>query len=157
MSDIKELSNEKERKDTLVKKIKEIEYSAYAHYFYNPEHLESEIFPIVVINPTFILKRTQETFELGKPAYFLKGKPVFILVRDLPFSIELEFSQSKELIKTLKEKGYSAKDINAKLNSIYVNQVFRSKRFNKQDILLFLLSILTSVLITAMCFMMFME
>lgn len=136
---------------------RQVEYKAYAHYFYNDKHLESTIFPIPVITNNFRLKSTQETFSLGKASYYLNGKPVYVLVRKIPFSIPFRLRYSKRYKMVLQDKGYTSDQIDAILNSIHVNHIFRAKRLTTQDLLLWLLSILCSVLITAMTFTIFME
>lgn len=131
---------------------RELAFAGYILYIWNPEKLECKLHPLTEIKPTCRVNSTSETFQLGKPAFFIDGKPLFVLVRGIPYSIELKLLDKKER-KRLDEKGYSASEIDAKVNSIYTNQIFRAKRLNKNDIIIFVLSIITSVLTTSMCFM----
>lgn len=101
-------------------------YDAYLLYFYDPESLNSKIFPLYRLETTIRLKSTNETFNLSQPAFYLEGRPVFIVLRDYPTSISMEFMETEKR-KSLIEKGYTASEIDAKIHSIYTQRVFRSK------------------------------
>jgi len=122
----------------------------YLLYIWNPEKLNCKLFPLPEVKSTVRISSYSETFQLGKPAMFLEGKPLFIVVREIPYSIELELIDNDERNKLLTEKGYTPSEIDAKINSIYVNRIFRAKRLSRTDIIIFGLSILATALITAM-------
>lgn len=144
---IKELSEKAKFKTT-----ENIAFAGYVLYFWNPEHLECDLKPLPSIAPTCRIKGTNEIYQLGKPAMFLNGKPLFVVVRDVPYSIELQLESKSKVISKLKEKGYTSSEIDAKIHSIYTNQIFRSKRLSKTDFIIFILSIITSVLLTSLFF-----
>jgi hypothetical protein len=131
---------------------KQMAFAGYVLYIWNPNKLECKLLPLTEIKPTCRINSTAETFQLGKPAMFIDGKPLFVLIRDIPYSIELELLTDKTR-EYIKEKGYSASEIDAKINSVYTNRIFRSKRLNKTDFIIFGLAILTTILTTSMFFM----
>lgn len=114
-------------------------------YFFDVEHLESELIPLTEIPSTIRLKKTQEVFELAEPAIFLSGKPVFFVVRGNPLSLTVDMAETQ-----LKKKGYSASEIDARIESIYTNQLFRRKFVSKEWIFAWFLSILLTVTTTWM-------
>lgn len=140
-----------------------IAFMGYVLYFWNTDKLQAKLHPLPEIPPTIRIKSTGEKFELGKPAFFIDGKPLFVLLRGIPFSIEIEIKNSKYKIKNengekipiIENKGYSANEIDAKLNSIYVNRIFRAKSLTTTHIIIFILSLLSSVLITSMFWMIY--
>lgn len=177
-------------KQHLVNKAKEtIAFEGYLHYFYNTETgLNSDMFPLPQVKDNVRLSKTGEVFELGKPAYQLRGKNVFIVVRKIPYSIQIKLITKNTLkdtiefrIKTSKnesktksflmknllkkygysqkeieemkqtlivQKGYSAGEIDAKTGSVYTNRIFRAKSLTTTHYIIYLLSVLSSVLST---------
>lgn len=126
--------------NNLKSKIKENEeIEAFVHYIYDIDKWESRLIPLPKIKPLLELKSKNELYKLEKIAYYLNGKPVFLLVRGIAFSLELE-----KLENTLRIKGYSADEIQAKLNSIYVNSIFRKGSLQFKD---YLVLILTNIIV----------
>lgn len=136
--------------EKLKNKIKETEELAgYVHYVYDIDKWESILKPLPKIKPILELKNENETYKLDKIAYYLNGKPVFLVVRGIPFSLEIEETNT-----VLRIKGYSADEINAKINSIYVNSVFRKGSLQFKDYLVLLLSnIITGLVVYIITFM----
>lgn len=132
-----------------IKSIEEIE--AYVHYVYDREKWESKLYPISKIKPIIEFKEYKEIYKLDSVAYYLNGKPVFLLLRGIPFSLEM-----KETEQILTLKGYSASEIEAKINSIYTNHVFRKGSLQFKDYLVLLLTnIITGLAIYIITFMSF--
>jgi len=131
---------------------KTVAFAGYLIYIWNPEHIECELKPLPTIQPICRLASVNETYQLGKPAMFFNGKPVFIVIRGIPYSIELEFITREKDIALLMEKGYSASEIDAKVHSVYTNSIFRNKRWSKMDTLVYILSIITTALTTSILF-----
>jgi len=121
----------KNRMDTILKRA--LSFAGYVLYCYNPQNLNFKLIPL------------GEVFNLGQPSMYLEGKPLFIVVREIPYSIDLVLDKSK-----LYEKGYSASEIDAKIHSIYTQRIFRPPRITFQAVILIILTILTSCLITYM-------
>ena len=131
---------------------KQVAFAGYLIYIWNPEHIECELKPLPTIQPICRLASVNETYQLGKPAMFFNGKPVFIVLRGIPYSIELEFTTNEKEVIKLMEKGYSASEIDAKVHSVYTNSIFRNKRWSKMDALVYILSIITTALTTSIIF-----
>ena len=149
--------------DDIRRKVKDfatekIAYSGYLLYIWNSEKLAMELKPMVSIEPTIQIRSTKEIFQVGIPAGILNGKPLFVAVRGIPYTVEMDLTQTKikDGFKTLLTlKGYSASEIEAKLNSIYINRIFRAKVLSRNMLILWILSLITSVLITSMGFMVY--
>ncbi|HEC92910.1 MAG TPA: hypothetical protein ENI51_07980 [Candidatus Atribacteria bacterium] len=133
----------KNRMDTILKRA--LSFAGYVLYCYNPQNLNFKLIPLPRLQSTLRIKNTGEVFNLGKPSMYLEGKPLFIVVREIPFSIDLELDKNR-----LYEKGYSASEIDAKIHSIYTQRIFRPPRITFQAVILIILTILTSCLITYM-------
>ena len=131
---------------------KQVAFAGYLIYIWNPKHIECELKPLPTIQPICRLASVNETYQLGKPAMFFNGKPVFIVLRGIPYSIELEIKTNEKDIALLMEKGYSASEIDAKVHSVYTNSIFRNKRWSKMDTLVYILSIITTALTTSIIF-----
>ena len=131
---------------------KQVAFAGYLIYIWNPEHIECELKPLPTIQPICRLASVNETYQLGKPALFFNGKPVFIVIRGIPYSIELKFTTKDKDVIALIEKGYSASEVDAKIHSVYTNSIFRNKRWSKMDALVYILSIITTALTTSIIF-----
>lgn len=116
-------------------KMASVEEKGYLHYIFDSEKWESKLYPLPKIKPILELSEFNETYNLDRVAYYLNGKPVFLVIRGIPYSLELTQTE-----KILTLKGYSASEIHAKLNSIYVNNVFRKGTLQFKDYLVLLLS-----------------
>lgn len=130
-------------------------FKGYVLYFYDITQKNCEIYPLVSIQPVLKIRATGETFNLNKPAFYLKGKPVFIVSRNFPISrniFELKiwddvgFTEEEitEKLKKMKkrtidllfdegnmalvERGYSASDIDAKTNSTYIQKFLKVRK-----------------------------
>lgn len=136
--------------EKLKRKMKEIEdIQGYVHYVFDLDKWESEMIPLPKIKPILERKAYNETYRLDKVAYYLNGKPVFLIIRGVPFSLEIEETNT-----VLRIKGYSADEINAKINSIYVNSIFRKGSLQFKDYLVLLLSnIITGLVVYIITFM----
>ena len=95
------------------------------------------------IHPVIRLKKTNEVFKLEKPSFFISGKPIWILKRGNPISIKMELDFEQYV-----EKGYSSDEIDAKINSIYTNSIFRRNFINKTTIITLILSNIISIMST---------
>lgn len=154
--------------DIISKKLKI--FRSYILYFYSDTNLQARLIPFPSIKPVIRLKSTLEIFKINKPAFFMDGKPVFILFREKPFSIEFEtvmrelteyeikelddLGYTKEQIEkigtniTVMEKKYSASDIDSMLYSAHSNILLRQKKISIQFGITWIFSILSTVLIT---------
>lgn len=131
-------------------KIKNLEeIRGFVHYIYDIDKWESQLHPLPEIKPTLTLKSKNEIYRLDRVCYYLNGKPVFLIIRGIPYSLELE--RTTDLLKI---KGYSADEIEAKINSIYTNAVFRKGSLQFKDYLvLFLTNVITALSVYIITFM----
>jgi hypothetical protein len=84
------------------------------------------------------ISRYGETYDISKTAFYIDGKPVFLIIKDIPMS--LEFKEFDKKAKSFELKGYSAAEINSRINSVYVNTIFRKGNLQFKDYLVILLS-----------------
>ena len=145
-------------------------FKGFGIYIYNLETMASEIIPLPKIPPILRIKSSQELIALGKPTMTLEGKQVFFMVRGLPYSIESKIEPQKitdDDIKYLKSigltknqldtmterffftmKGFSASDIDAKLNSIYIQKLTRPNKLIFTNIMIILLIMFSTSITT---------
>jgi len=135
----------------------------YVLYFYNVEHLESELIPLTSIPPSIMIKKTQELFSTEKIAFFLSGKPVIILKRGSHISVELkfelektkgEFMDKKETKEVLKEIGMSSFEQQKLFGSTAFQSVFRKNIISFATLMTVIAISLISVLITMLIYSM---
>jgi len=69
-------------------------HKAYIQYYYDSIHKESILKPIERIPLVIRIRKFQEAFILRKPDHYLHGKPVFVVIRGYPLSIETDFLQT---------------------------------------------------------------
>lgn len=170
-------------RDKLESSIKSfLSFAGYILYVYNDEHLFCKLIPLTEIT-SMIRTNKDETFYLGKPALNISGKPLWIIIREIPYSVEIEIMDirkllimkgydtieterllidgTKETVKkididfpidkyqtTLVLKGYSSMDTDSKLYSNYTKRIFKLPKMSIQNIMLMVLTIISSCLIT---------
>ena len=89
------MKNIKAKIDNSVKKF--LSFAGYVLYIYNRENMNCKLIPLPRIEPTLRIRNTGEVFQLGNPSFYLEGKPLFIVVRGIPYSIEFGLTTVKEL------------------------------------------------------------
>lgn len=152
MTDIKRKA--KEKLDT------SLTVAGYVLYFWNTDKLNAQLKTLPYVANPLTIKSTQEDFLLGEPAFMLGDKPVFIVLRGIPYSIELELIKSDDReveidgqLYKLKELDYTPSQIYAKTKSLYHHIFFKSKRLTLTDKVIFILSIVLTALLTSIIFM----
>lgn len=147
-----------------------IKYSGYVIYLFDSDNLTGMMKPLTSIPPTLRWKNTSEMFKLDKPALYIDGLPVFLVLRGYPISISFQFIENNEMVnmldekgqkvldkdgkeimikrKRLTEKGQSSSEIEAQLRSMYVNNVFRKKMMDSTVWIVFVLWSLLCIIIT---------
>lgn len=154
----------------LSKKIKSsvknfLSFAGYILYVYSETHLNCKLIPLSTLASTIRINKDESIF-LGKPALFIEGKPLWIIVRGFPYTMELEMIGLKEKLielgfslseieKRVKKddtllirQGYSSSDIDAKTYSLVAKRVFRIPKMSMSNVILVLLLMLSSCLIT---------
>ena len=134
----------------IFKKLKiEDEIVAYILYVYDLDKWAAEMLPLSRFYTPIEIRKYRETYALDKVFCYLKGVPVYLLIRGVPYSLELEKVKSQLVM-----KGYSASEINAKINSIYTNSVFRRPAFVGKDLVFLLLAIIIAILASVLAMFM---
>jgi hypothetical protein len=120
-------------------------------YIYSPELMLSEFKDLPFIDSIVRVYGTNKAFILTKPIASFKGKPVYAVRGDFPISIGLELADYSGL----KEKPMSPSEIDAICFSNMLKKAFQHNKFDKQIAIYFILSILLSVVSTAMVFILY--
>lgn len=122
---------------------KEVLTKGYLLYFYDIRHFESELIPLPRISTTIELRDYNERFDLDKPAFYITGLPVWIVFRNLPFSIEFnDFETLNE--EKLGFKIPTSSEIQSKAHSLYTKMIFGKKMVDNSY---YLISLLLCVLV----------
>jgi len=166
----KDFKNEKPILKSISNKIKStvknfLSFAGYILYVYSETHLNCKLIPLTTLGSTIRINK-DESIYLGKPAMFIEGKPLWIVVRGYPYTMELDMIglkerlielgfNSKEIDVRVKKddtllirKGYSSSDIDAKTYSLIAKRVFRIPKMSMSNVILVLLLMLSSCLIT---------
>jgi len=124
-----------------------LSFAGYCLYFYNTKHLNCKLLPLPFIQPTLRIREFSESFVLKEPAFYISGRPVFVCLRGFPVSIKMKLFNF-----LLVNEGYTSDEMDAILNSAFTERVFRAPRLSLQIVLLWLMSIITTNLITMMVY-----
>lgn len=142
-------------------------FAGFVLYIWNPDTLSGKLKPLSHIGSIIRINKA-ESFFLGNPSLVIDGKPLFILVRGIPYSIEVILRDLREYMiergfdeddvnsklpennTFLTDKGYTSSDIDAKCNSLITARIFKLHRVSVQYIVLLLLLMLCTSLITFM-------
>lgn len=104
---------------------KQVIEKRYIFYFFDRETKNAILYPDYELKENWRNKDTNELFSLGKPAFYFEGLPVYFIIRDFNFSIELDFRNENQ---KLVERDYRPIDMDAKLNSQVLNRLLRLVR-----------------------------
>lgn len=119
-------------------------------FFYNEDHLVARLKSLSHIPPVLTSSETQESFDRGKPAFFLYELPVWICISGIPHTFELEFHSVKEEREILREHGYTAEEIYSKIHSVFKNELWDSRALDKKYYILLLICCALSSSLTAL-------
>lgn len=122
-------------------------YQAYVFYIWNAQNRNIKIIPLPNMNPLMDLVKMREIYLLHRPALFIDNKPIYIIVKNIPFSFELQFIDKENLEGLLKLKIPSATEVRAILKSIYVISIFGKPLFTMKHALIIILLLTTTHLI----------
>ncbi|HEC92883.1 MAG TPA: hypothetical protein ENI51_07845 [Candidatus Atribacteria bacterium] len=151
-----------EIRQALEQKTKEIvgkvAIQGWLEYYWDWDLKAYKLIPLPKVDPVCILKDTKEIFLLDQPTKLLKGKPVFMVLRGIPFAIPMDFN-IKELFNTINElkeidkrfifgrTGLSSWDLYAKLKSPITDRIFKMKRITLGSILSHVLALVMGLMI----------
>lgn len=117
----------------------EIQYRGFLLYIYDIQRMQCELKGLPKLATQITYSETNERFELGKPAFYLQGKPVWICLRGFPLSIETEDLQLESEIGKLKFRLPTSSEIEAKAKSLYAKMIFGKKMIDSSYYLITLL------------------
>lgn len=137
-SELSDLSTDVKRQST--------GYVGFIFYVWNPNNLNIKIIPLREINPVLDIVNLKEMYFLYRPALFIDGNPVFLLIRGIPISFELKLIKNDNVIKEIELDGYTASEVRAKLRSGYTTYIFGKPSLSLQQ-LLFIIFLIISLLL----------
>ncbi len=125
----------------------------YIEYYWDPKSKVYNWVPLHQIRPIITNPKKQELFLLDEPAKFINGKPVFILIKNIPFAIPMDFfiedlyekmAKMPNLPKDKEDKPHygradlSSTDLYAKYTSVKTIMLFGIKRSIIQSFAIYL-------------------
>lgn len=122
-------------------------------YIWNPKIMTADMKDLPYIEPTLRLRSTSETFALREPSMVIKGKPVWFVVRGIPYSLELRYIAPEIIDLELNIEGSEARlelvhppshEIDAIISSIHTERVFRQHKLLPYQIYSIVLVIICS-------------
>lgn len=127
---------------------RQLGYLGFVFYVWNPKNLNIKIIPLTKINPILDLVNVKEFYFLYRPAMFIDGKPIFLIIRGIPFSFELQLlKDDSNLVKQIELKGYSSSEIRALLRSGYTTYLFGRPSLSLAQLLYLVFLIITICLV----------
>lgn len=88
------MKNLKEKIDSSLKKF--LSFAGYVLYIYNRESMNCKLIPLPKIEPVLRIRNTGEVFQLGTTSLFLLGKPLFVVLRGVPYALEFKLTTVKD-------------------------------------------------------------
>ena len=135
---------------------RQLDYVAFVFYIWNPKNLNIKIIPLYRINPILDLVNLKEFYFLYRPAMFIDGKPIFLIIRNIPLSFELNLLSKKEkdkngnqidIVKNIELNGYDSSEVRALLKSGFTKYLFGKPSFSYTQVLYLVFMIITICLI----------
>jgi hypothetical protein len=125
---------------------------AYILYCENPELLNFIFKPLYDIKPILDIDNFKESYLLDRPAMTINGKSIYLIIKNVPITLELDFKSCNPLLLELQLKGMDAHTIHAKKTSQHHENIYRNNRkFGLKEyiyvILLIIISCLTEYII----------
>lgn len=128
-TEINDMELKNKAKDLIEKAINQnIVVKRLIYYFYDWKTKNAVLYKDTSLQEVWNNEQTEETFSLNEVAFYYEGIPVYFVIRDFNISVGLDFFDDN---RKLVEKGYSASDVHAKIQSQYIDRVF--KQANKVD------------------------
>jgi len=101
---------------------------AYVLYCENPELLNFIFKPLYDIKPVLDIDNFRESYLLDRPALTINGKSIYMLIKNVPISLELDFKACNPLLLELQLKGMDSHTIHAKKTSQHHENIYRNNR-----------------------------
>lgn len=116
-------------------------------YVWNKDFMSAKLLGITEINPVVHIRNTKELYLIQNPIFVIDGKPIFMIVRGIPYSLEIILNVNKTQHFFFELKGYSSTEVHAKIKSIYTNVLYRQSPSLKFYLTMFLLMIIEGLLL----------
>lgn len=116
-------------------------------YVWNKDFMSAKLLGITEINPVVHIRNTKELYLIQNPIFVIDGKPIFMVVRGIPYSLEIILNVNKSQHFFFELKGYTSTEVHAKIKSIYTNVLYRQSPSLKFYLTMFLLMIIEGLLL----------
>lgn len=140
---------------------RQLKYIGFVYYVWNPENLNVKVIPLLFAYPILDIVNLKEFYYLQRPSIFIEGIPIWIIIRGIPVSVELNIRNVKltddngnriskkvdDFIREIEVKGYSPDEIRAKLESMFATYLFGKPTWTLRDYLMFALILIVCGLI----------
>jgi len=111
-------------------------------YVWNKDFMSAKLLGITEINPVLHIRNTKELYLVENPIFVIDGKPIFMVIRGIPYTLEIILNVNKSQHFFFELKGYTATEVHAKIKSIYTNVLYRQSPSLKFYLTMFLLMII---------------
>lgn len=115
-------------------------------YVWNKDFMSAKLLGITEINPVVHIRNTKELYLMENPIFVIDGKPIFMIIRGIPYSLEIILNVNKSQYFFFELKGYTATEIHAKIKSIYTNVLYRQNPSLKFYLTMLLLMMIQGLL-----------
>ena len=102
-----------------------IKTKAVVLYVWNKDYMSAKLLGITEVNPVLHIRTTKELYLMENPIFIIDGKPIFMIIRGIPYSLEIILNVNRSQHFFFKLKGYTPTEIHAKIRSIYTNVLYR--------------------------------
>jgi len=115
-------------------------------YVWNKDFMSAKLLGITEINPVVHIRNTKELYLIQNPIFVIDGKPIFMVIRGIPYSLEIILNVNKSQYFFFELKGYTATEVHAKIKSIYTNVLYRQSPSLKFYLTMLLLMIIEGLM-----------
>ncbi len=152
------LSERTSKHSEISKNVKrQLKYIGFVYYIWNPENLNIKVIPLMFAYPILDIVNLKEFYYLQRPSLFIEGKPIWVIIRGIPVSVELSIKEVSmknnqyisldNMIRKIELKGYTPAEIRAKLESMFATYLFGKPHWQLKDYLMFILILIICGLI----------
>lgn len=131
--------------------INKVTTQGWIEYYWDWNMKAYKLIPLTTVNFVHFMDDTKEVFLLDHPAKLLKGKPVYICLRGIPFALPMDFRiiDLAEQLKKMKEinprfvfsrANLTSHDLYAKFQSLIVFRIFTPPKLTWKSFALHLAS-----------------
>ena len=138
--------------------LEKVTIQGWVEYYWNWDMKAYKLIPLTIVNTVWFSEDTQEVFLLDTPAKLLRGKPVFMVLRGIPFAMPMDF-RVQDLANSLNgmykiDKRFvfgrnhlSSWDLYSKLNSLIIDRIFKPNKLTLKSVFGYVVSFLFGLLV----------